>query len=122
MQGASEIPPDRASVVLQGPADCAEEEEREENVGEAEDVETQCAAALNGGLDDFRPLRLWDAVMEKYKLAQLCKEELARLDAVEDKSEIDRLKQKEAFAVAQAVEGIAQLHHGEVLKELEAFA
>ena len=60
--------------------------------------------------------------MKKYKLAQTCQQELARLDAIEDKSKIDHLKQQEALAVAEAVEGIAKLNHKDVLKKLEEFA
>ena len=112
-------------MVLPGPADCTEEDQREENVknvGNAEDVEAHCVAVLNGGLDDFKPLELWHAVMEKYKVAQQAREELARLDPVEHQSEIDLQKRREAEAVAEAVEGIAQLQHRDVLKKLEEFA
>ena len=148
LQGASRIPADRASVVLQGPANCTSEgvssaplsfnstNQRsrahkpatcEEDQGERDEAEVtamgadevQCAAALNGGLDDFGPLQLWDAVMKKYKLAQICQRELARLDAVEDKSKCDKLRQEEAMAVAEAVEGIAKLCHQDVLQKLQ---
>ena len=52
-------------------------------------------------------------------LAQICQRELARLDAVEDKSKFDRLRQDEAMAVAEAVEGIAQLCHKDVMQKLK---
>ena len=136
LQAASEIPADRATVTLQGPANCTaldaenvsntasrSTEDVDENTthlhSDAADV--QCAAALNGGLDDFGPLQLWDAIMEKYKVAQLCQQELRRLDSVKDKSNVEFLKQKEAVAIAEAVEGISRLHHKDVFKKLEQF-
>ena len=61
LQGASQIPEDRASVVLPGPANCTEEDSQdtqEANKDRVDDTEVQCVAALNGGLDDFGPLQL----------------------------------------------------------------
>ena len=61
LQAASQIPADRASVVLEGPANCTEEDLRETkdvDAAKVNDVEAQCAAALNGGLDDFCPLQI----------------------------------------------------------------
>ena len=40
----------------------------------------QCAAVLDGGMDDITPVEIWNAVMQKYKVAQKCEEALAKLD------------------------------------------
>ena len=75
LQGATPIPADRASVVLQGPANCTEDDQiglEETSTGQGPHEEVQCAAALDGGLDDVGPIQLWDEVMKKYKLAQTC--------------------------------------------------
>ena len=124
LQAASEIPADRSSVVLEGPANCTDADARaSDGAGDADvdDVEVQCAAALDGGLDSCGPLQIWDNVMKRYKVKQICEQELQRLDAISNKSEIDRVNQKLAEATAEAVEGISKLRHREVFKQLEEF-
>ena len=124
LQAASEIPADRSSVVLEGPANCTDADARaSDGAGDADvdDVEVQCAAALDGGLDSCGPLQIWDNVMKRYKVKQICEQELQRLDAISNKSEIDRVSQKLAEATAEAVEGISKLRHREVFKQLEEF-
>ena len=87
---ASQIPRDHAAVHVSGPADCVDTEGQDPVVAdvnlESELAGNQCAAALDGGIDDITPVQLWDAVMKKYKVAQLCDEELARLAVDKDKS------------------------------------
>ena len=125
LQAASQIPADRASVVLRGPVDCTDAD-AQGGVAGGEDGdegdEVQCAAALDGGVDDITPLRLWDAIFKNYKVAQDCKKELARLGDVENKSKLQDLQEKECRAVAAAITGIAELRSKEVRKELEKFA
>ena len=58
LQAASEIPANRSSVVLEGPANCTDADARpSDGAGDADvdDVDVQCAAALDGGLDDCGP-------------------------------------------------------------------
>ena len=60
--------------------------------------------------------------MKKYKVAQICEQEVARLDAVNDKTKVDVLRQRQAVAVAEAVQGIADLHQEDIKKKLVDFA
>ena len=124
IQAASRIPAEKASVVLQGPTNCTDAGATESTApGEDgdDDVEVQCAAAVDGGFDACSPLRLWDDIMKNYKVAQACEKELQRLDEISEKSKIHELKEKEAQAVAEAVQGIAKLRSTEVRAELEKF-
>ena len=84
LQGAARIAPEHASVHVAGPAQCVAQEEEESGTCEdtpAEipgDVGANNAVVLDGGVDDIGPLQLWDTVMKKYKVAQLCTAELER--------------------------------------------
>ena len=52
-----------------------------EEDGDAEtgdEADPELAAALDGGIDDITPLRMWDFIMKKYKVKQACEEEIAR--------------------------------------------
>ena len=60
--------------------------------------------------------------MKKYKVAQVCEQELARLDGVEDKTKVEVLRQRQAVAVAEAVQGIADLNQEDIKKKLLGFA
>ena len=60
--------------------------------------------------------------MKKYKVAQLCEQELHSLDTKADKSKEDQLKQKHALALATAVEGISKLNHKDMHKKLREWA
>ena len=126
LQGASRIDATRASVLRSGPADCtpASEGDKTEPTDDAgeDDPGNDCAAALDGGVDDFTPLQLWDVIMKKYKVAQICEDEIARLDAEKDESKRSHLKREQALAVATAVETLAKLQHQETKKKLQAFA
>ena len=91
LQAASEIPANRSSVVLEGPANCTDADaHRSGGVDDAhvDDVEVQCVAALDGGLDSCGPLQIWDIVMKAYKVKQVCEQELQRLDARETRLQI----------------------------------
>ena len=52
----------------------------------------------------------------------MCEQELARLDTKQDKTKLDALKQRQAVAVAEAVQGIADLHQQDVKKQLSEFS
>ena len=82
---------------------------------DAEEVE--CAAALDGSLDACGPMQS-DNVMKKHNVAQSCQQRMEYLRAVSDKSKVHLLKQEEAMTVAEAVAGMAKLHHGDTLRKL----
>ena len=94
-------------------------EEPEANSGD------QCAGIIDGGVDEISPVRIWNQIMEKYKVAQHCEQELERLRKTKcETGEQDKradLQQELALAVAKAVELTAQLHSKEVQKELKEF-
>ena len=123
--GASRIPLAHASVHSSGPADCVEtvKDDEENQIGEdgPDMIGNQCAAALNGGLDDISPVQLWDTVMKKYKVAEMCDQELARLEAEKDESKLELKKKEKVLAVAEAVEALGKLHHKETLAKLKQF-
>ena len=76
LQGACQIPEIEFGVQSRGPANCTDEvgdEEDKHNTGDdAADSGNNCAAVLDGGVDDVTPVQLWAAVMRKYKVAQTC--------------------------------------------------
>ena len=81
MQGACRIAVEHSSVLVAGPADCTASKETEDD--EKNDVQEghdetadNCAGVMDGGVDDISPVQIWDAVMKKYKVAQLCGQEL----------------------------------------------
>ena len=81
----------------------------------------QCAGVIDGGADDITPVQLWEAVMKKYKVAQECEAELARLAKSTDSSKKDQLLRDRSLAVATAVEALTKLHHQETLSKLQDF-
>ena len=91
LEGASRISRDQAAVSAAGPADCNADQQDEQSPApeDLDDVDAQCAGVLHGGMDDLGPVQLWDAVMKKYKVAQLCEQELHSLDTKADKSKKD---------------------------------
>ena len=125
VQGASRIPPERAGVLAAGPADCgdlgAEENQTDANVEVAASSSEQCAGIIDGGVDDVSPVQIWDQVMKRYKIAQLCAEELARLRSSDKADEIAALRQRQAVAVALAVEALSKLHGREEQRKLKEF-
>ena len=80
---------------------------------------SQCAAVLDGGMDQITPVQIWNAVMTKYKLAQRCEQELSRLGNVDDGTKREQLLQERALAVAAAVQALADLHHRETIAKLQ---
>ena len=122
IQGATSIPSNRSAVTMHGPANCTEENEHDDapegDPDAACDSSLHCAAALNGGLDDVEPVRIWNAIMQNYKVAHVCGQEIACLNVVNDKSEIEKLKQQEAVAVARAVTHLAALNEENVKAKL----
>ena len=72
-------------------------------------------------IDGISPVKLFDKVMAKYKVAEVCDMDLARLDAERDKSKIDLKKAQKVKAVAEAVEALGDLHHKETMAKLKEF-
>ena len=128
IQGAARIAAEHASVHTAGPAQCVPQAEGQEggNVTEVvdipEDAGCNSAGVLDGGVDDLGPLQLWNTIMKKYKVAQICTEELARLRRSGDESDQSVLLRERAVAVATAVEALSKLHHKDVLDKLSNFA
>ena len=52
---------------------------------------SHCAAVFDGGMDQITPVQIWNAVMEKYKVAQRCEQELSRLSNVVDGTKREQL-------------------------------
>ena len=86
IQGASRISAEHANVCQAGPGDANAdgEEEGAERLEEGVRDDNNCAAALDGGVDDLTPVQLWDAIIRKYKVAQLCEAELLQLEGKDD--------------------------------------
>ena len=128
VQSASGIAMGHASVHLAGPADCAGQDDG--LVSDAEslpgalpnDSGNDCAAALNGGVDEISLLKLWDQIMKKYKVAQCCEEELARPRADPEESKKEALRVQRMLAISEAVEALSSLTHRETRAKLAAFA
>ena len=81
-----------------------------------------CAAALDGGVDEISPLQYWDEIMRKYKGAQRCDEELVRLKCEEDEPKKQELRMQRVKALSDAVEALGKLTHKEARAKLAAFA
>jgi hypothetical protein len=119
VQGASKIDQGHAAILQKGPGDATAKGEGEDNADASDDEgDVGTAAALDGGVDEITPLQLWDAIMRKYKVMQTCEAEIAKLGAVEEKSERLRLEQERAIAIAAAVEAIGKLQSSEVRRKL----
>ena len=87
IQGASRIPLERASLLAAGPANCTAPQGegsagKEEAEASEREAASNCVGVLDGGVDDVTPVQIWNEVMEKYKTAQLCEQELQRLRGV----------------------------------------
>ncbi len=125
LQGAARISAADARVSSSGPADCVAPEcdQDEENPREAEDANSgdQCAGIIDGGVDDVTPVQICDRIMKMYKVDQVCSEELARLRKTDKTSEKDDLRQRQAVAVAAAVQALSELHGREVQQKLRDF-
>ena len=60
--------------------------------------------------------------MKKYKVAQLCGQEIAALRTTDKHTERTRLQLEQAEAVAAAVEALSRLHSRETKAKLQAFS
>ena len=123
IQGASRISAEHANVCQAGPGDANAdgEEEGAERLEEGARDDNNCAAALDGGVDDLTPVQLWEAIIRKYKVAQLCDAELLQLEGKDDLTRREQLRLERAQAVADAVEALAKLHSKETREKLDAF-
>ena len=126
LQGAARIAPEHASVNLAGPAQCVDQEDagdseagKDASADTPQDAAANNAAVLDGGVDDLEPLQLWDTIMKKYKVAQVCTEELHRLERVGDDSDQSVLLRERALAVSTAVQALSKLHNEAVHKKLQ---
>ena len=124
IQGASRIAAEHAKVCAAGPADCTpSSEDLQQETGNTadggEDCAKQCAAVLDGGVDDITPVQIWNAVMKKYKVAQQCDDQLRRPELQGDASERHKLLRDKALAIAEAVDALAKLHHKETIAKLK---
>ena len=89
----------------------------------AEDVvPDECAAAIDGGVDDVSPLQWWDAVMKKYGVMQQAEAAVAAAERQGAQASARAgLDADHAKAVAAAVEALAGLTNKETRKKLEEF-
>ena len=74
------------------------------------------------GVDEISPVQLWDSIMHKYKVAQICEIELQRLQNTEDRSKKEEVQRERVMVVAAAVVASGKLHHRESFQELRNFA
>ena len=120
IQGATSIPSEHAKEFSAGPADCVAPDGEDladstrENVSNT--INNQSAGIITVGNDDVKAIELWNEIMKKYEVAELCEKELERLTNVNDPGRKAYLQQRQAEAVAAAVEALGRLHN----KEIEA--
>ena len=70
-------------------------------------------------MDDITPVRIWDVVMKKYKLAQQCEQELARIDSQGDGAKREDLARQRIVAIAAALDALAKMHQKETIRKLQ---
>ena len=96
-----------------GPADCVEEPSADASGNSCiehgnEEVGSNCAGALQGGVDGVAAVDLWD--LKTYKVAQLCDKELRRANATgEGDARKQLLCHDRAEVIAFAVEALSKL-------------
>ena len=75
-QGAVRIPAEHANVHASGPADCIDDTNETHDTGGNLEEPTipseDCVGIIDGGVDDISPLQIWDEIMKKYKVSQIC--------------------------------------------------
>ena len=123
-QGASQIPTDRSKVLSSGPADCVPKEGEDVVPAQDEDetsVAYQSAGIIDGGVDDATPVQIWDQNMKKYKVAQMCEDEIERLEKSLTRRTNTYYQQRQALAVAAAVEALNSLHSKDIQIKLHTF-
>ena len=64
-----------------GPANCTDLPDETEGLPEdgqglEEEAVANCVGVLDGGVDDITPVQIWNKIMKKYKVAQLCGQEI----------------------------------------------
>ena len=92
--------------------------------GEDEDeasVADQSAGVIDGGVDDVTPVQIWDEIMKKYKVAQMCEDEIERLEKIDKQDKKACYQQRQALAVAAAVEALGRLHSKDLQTKLRTF-
>jgi hypothetical protein len=132
IQAATTLQKERSDILKQGPADCIPDLHEDvfdsasatmpSSSKPAKPQEAECAAVINGGIDDVSPIQLWHAIMTKYKVAQACENELERLKDECEPAKKDDLRAQHAVALAEAVQGIAELTHAEYHSKLSKWA
>ena len=138
LESASQIAAEHAAVHAAGPANCTpsnvdlltsaggvdaslgNSQQLDDSMGaDLADVDgLQCAAAIDGGIDNLTPVQIWDAVMKKYKVAQKCEEALNKLDKEGSNTAKEDLIRQKTMAIAAAVDGLAKLHHKDTRAKL----
>ena len=124
-QGAARISAEHATIHASGPADCTPDDDADDGT-EGKAAEPTLAAQdsvgiIDGGVDDISPVQIWNEIMRKYKVAQVCDQELERIRKLDKPDEKARIEQQRAMAVAAAVEALSKLHSKEVRSELNKF-
>ena len=124
-QGAARISSEHATLHASGLADCTADAEeadgREINTDEPTVPAEDCVGMIDGGVDDISPVQIWDEIMRKYKVAQVCDQELERLRELDQPDDRARLEQQRAMAVAAAVEALSKLHSKGIRAKLKRF-
>ena len=67
IQGASRISAEHVTVHTSGPSNCTpgvEQTSSEINEEGADDTVNQCAAVIDGGIDDVSLVKIWNTIME----------------------------------------------------------
>ena len=134
VESAAQVDPKRVSVAQAGPVDCTEAggDDDDDRAGRPSldeggsavdhDATANCAAVFSGGQDDITGVQLWNTIMRKYKVAQICEEELVQLEAAKELSLAQEKRAERMRAVAEAVQALAKLHHRDTLTQLSEFA
>ena len=124
-QGAVRIAAESAKIHAAGPANCTDDvngtDGTGDNIEESINPVEDCVGIIDGGVDDISPVEIWDSIMRKYKVSQVCEQELERIRHLDKPDDKARLEQERAKAVAAAVEALSQLHSKEIRAKLERF-
>ena len=122
LQGAHAISAQHANINAAGPANCTPEETGQTSLDPNDEVNsTGTAGLLQGATENLTVVQQWDIVMRKYKVAQLCDEQLAKLKQHTASDERESLLRTRITAVAEAAEAFSRMHHKEAQKQLQQF-
>ena len=72
------------------------------------------AAVIDGGLDSFSPLRLWNEAMKKYGVMQDCDRAMEAATAAKTTDETARIEHDRTVAIAAAVHALARMNNAEI--------